>query len=540
MKKIILLSLTLHFSLFTFHSFAQMGEWTWMNGTDSVNSHGHYGTQGVFDSLNYPPAAYEACEWTDLNGNFWLFGGSNAYCDLWEFKPSINQWAWIKGPGIHDQYGIYGIQGVPSDTNNPGTRCYGITTWVDLSGNLWLFGGGGYALNSEGALNDLWKYNIATNEWTWMAGPDTADGYGSYGTILVSSPSNNPPPRSENNASWVDSIGNLWFFGGDGNRGAGNSYNSDLWKYDVSINQWTWMKGPNTGNQPGVYGIKGIPDSANNPGGRWCYAKWKDSNGDFWLFGGSDTSGGRNDLWRYNLITNEWTWMSGQNFPNDTGTSGTQCIANSMNTPSARIENRSCWTKACDNFINFGGVGPTLGDENMNDLWNYNVSSNQWTWMSGSVTSSTGHYGSKTISSPNNLPPGRRGSVGWSDNSGNLWLWGGSGDLGAFYNDMWRFVPDSTCPYLCNQTEGAKEIATQRKNIVEVYPNPVNNIVTIRNYELGIRNELDISDVLGKTVYHQALNKPNIQIDVSQWSNGVYFYKVTNSKETYRGKFVKE
>ena len=92
--------------------YCQQGQWTWMNGSDSVNAIGHYGTQGVFDSLNTPPALYEACEWTDNDGNFWLFGGlhpitSNFYGDLWEFNPNINQWAWIKGPGIPNQFGIY-------------------------------------------------------------------------------------------------------------------------------------------------------------------------------------------------------------------------------------------------------------------------------------------------------------------------------------------------------------------------------------------------------------------------------------------------
>src|ERR1035441_4073589 len=105
--------LTFHFSLFTFHSFAQQGQWTWMNGSNLTNQPGVYGMQGVFAAGNTPPALYEACEWTDKDGNFWLFGGQthlgSPYSDLWEFKPSINQWAWIKGPGIPGQSGIYEI-----------------------------------------------------------------------------------------------------------------------------------------------------------------------------------------------------------------------------------------------------------------------------------------------------------------------------------------------------------------------------------------------------------------------------------------------
>ena len=53
-------------------------------------------------------------------------------------------------------------------------------------------------------------------------------------------------------------------------------------------------------------------------------------------------------------------------------------------------------------------------------------------------------------------------------------------------------------------------------------------------------NELEITNVLGKTVFHQPLNKPNTQVDVSGFSTGVYFYQLTKNKETYRGKFIKQ
>src|ERR1017187_7833913 len=131
MKKIYFL---LIIGLMGVKGYGQPGEWTWMNGDSTCCSIGHFGTQGVFDALNTPPALYEACEWTDKDGNFWLFGGVynfNEFGDLWEFKPTINQWAWIKGPGIPLQNGIYGVQGIPSPTNNPGARGWGVPTFVD-------------------------------------------------------------------------------------------------------------------------------------------------------------------------------------------------------------------------------------------------------------------------------------------------------------------------------------------------------------------------------------------------------------------------
>src|ERR1041385_3719644 len=70
-------------------------------------------------------------------------------------------------------------------------------------------------------------------------------------------------------------------FGGDG---TGGKYN-DLWRYHLLTNSWTWMKGSQLINQPGVYGTRTVEGPGNLPGARSAYAKWKDINGTFWLFG---------------------------------------------------------------------------------------------------------------------------------------------------------------------------------------------------------------------------------------------------------------
>src|SRR5688572_14583417 len=122
------------------------GEWIWIHGTNINGSPGNFGVQGVPSATNDPPCLYEACEWTDLNGNFWLYGGwgaglGNPLADLWKYDPITNLWVWIKGPGINGIAPVYGVKGVPALTNTPGARAYGITSWVDLQGNFWLFGG---------------------------------------------------------------------------------------------------------------------------------------------------------------------------------------------------------------------------------------------------------------------------------------------------------------------------------------------------------------------------------------------------------------
>src|ERR1035438_613308 len=117
------------------------GQWTWMNGSNTTAQPGVYGAQGVFAPGNTPPSLYESCQWTDHAGNFWIFGGVGLYSDLWEFKPATNQWAWMKGPGIPGQAGVYGTQNVAAPGNNPGGRYYGMYTFTDNNGDLWMFGG---------------------------------------------------------------------------------------------------------------------------------------------------------------------------------------------------------------------------------------------------------------------------------------------------------------------------------------------------------------------------------------------------------------
>jgi hypothetical protein len=85
---------------------------------------------------------------------------------------------------------------------------------------------------------------------------------------------------------------------------------------------------------------------------------------------------------------------------------------------------------------------------------------------------------------------------------------------------------------------GINEISN--KNEISVYPNPASSTITFS--QLGIRNyELGITDVMGREVYHQPINNSTqTTINISQLSDGVYFYQLTNNTETNRGKFVVE
>jgi hypothetical protein len=58
-------------------------------------------------------------------------------------------------------------------------------------------------------------------------------------------------------------------------------------------------------------------------------------------------------------------------------------------------------------------------------MWRYDEHG-QWTWISGNSTGNqNGNYGTKGVTSPNNIPSSRRGPTKWIDYDGNLWIFGG-------------------------------------------------------------------------------------------------------------------
>lgn len=444
--------------LFTAGAWGQGGTWTWMRGSQLPNPVPVYGIEGVADPRDDPQGFYEAANWIDLQGNFWIFGGVDSACstgcseagDLWKYNPVNNVWTWVNGPEIPDQPGIYGTQGVPAPGNIPGARGWGCLSWTDNNGNLWLFGGSGHDVTGEtGDLSDLWKYDIANGEWTWVSGSMYANQLDVYGNYQQASDIAMPGGRQENCSAWVDNDNNLWLFGGLGLTG----FYNDMWRYNISTNQWAWMKGAQYAATTYSYGTIGVEDSNNLPPGRGTYTRWRDEDGNLYIWGGIksfDPEQLYSDVWKYNISTNNWTWVAGDSTINSDGDYNEYCEDNGKTGPMARGENRTAQTFACaDVFLTFGGftsnVNPDLAPS-LNDLWLFNTKTDEWRWISGSDTAnSAGNYGTQGIASVSNTPPGLFGGCMWVDKNGTFWFFGGQDINSYVYNAMWKFIPDTSC-----------------------------------------------------------------------------------------------
>ncbi|MEI7597597.1 MAG: gliding motility-associated C-terminal domain-containing protein [Bacteroidota bacterium] len=528
-----------------------MGEWTWMKGSTSQNSAGVFGTKGVPDINNYPPALYESCSWTDNDGNFWLFGGTGyfngyalMYNTLWKYSPLNNTWTWVSGSDISSDLGNYGVKGVPSSTNCPPAKGYGVMSWIDKNNCLWLFSG----CSPNSNVSDLWKYDISTNEWTWMSGSNSSN-IASYGTKGVPSINNCPPNITENNCTWVDNLNNLWFFGGATNDPNGLLlFCNDLWKYNSSSNEWTWVFGSATGNVPPVFGQKGVANANNDPGGRSSYSTFIDNDGNLSMFGSGSNfwgftgiGGMLNDIWKYNINDNNWTWTSGENTYLSQGTYGNVCEADNTFAPASRYEVRSSWTDSCGFWI-YGGFANGSAD-GYSDFWRYDYYTNTWTRINGTSNLNLQTvYGTIEVSSPTNTPGARGGAASWIDKFGHLWMFGGLLNSN-YYGDLWRFIPDSNCVKLCTKSpQPYIPIKQEEIPVLEIpnvfTPNSDNindgfNIIAknYKSYQLTVYNRWGL--IVFESSDNNVLWNGNYMNTGEKCTDGVYYYllNLTDKKE---------
>jgi N-acetylneuraminic acid mutarotase len=242
-----------------------------------------------------------------------------------------------------------------------------------------------------------------------------------------------------------------------------------------SAGNWAWMGGSSVAinckaipcpEQAGIYGVEYQFGATSLPGYRYGGATWTGADGRLWMFGGfgfdaNGNSGDLSDLWAFDPrlgAHGKWAWMGGRKTagPTGTGVYGTQYLSDTANLPGARSSSAT-WIDANGRLWLFGGVGiDSVGTTGLlNDLWVFDPASGahgQWTWISGSKTlppwtwsGASGISAAKGAFAATNTPGSRSVPVAWTDASGRMWLWSGSGydskGLWVDLEDWWVFDP---------------------------------------------------------------------------------------------------
>jgi alpha-tubulin suppressor-like RCC1 family protein len=360
---------------------------------------------------------------------------------------ALGGFIWMAGSQDIDTAGTYGIITTGSITNNPGARDSAMS-WIDSNGNYWIFGGEGFdSTGTWGNLNDLWKFDINSKWWIWMGGSDEVEPPAHYGTLYTEDSQNIPGGRQIAGATWTDSHGNFWLFGGYGYDSDGTfSYLNDLWKYSPSSGNWTWMGGSNLADDAGSFSTQGDSSTSNMPSSRYLAANWVDNEGNFWLFGGYgyDSEGSEmelNDLWKYNPSSKKWTWVSGPSIGDTGAVYGDLGVSSATFIPKSN-ESTVGWADKTGKFW--------LWEADTNNLWKFDPTTSQWAIISGSgnLNVTAGSWGTMGITDPTNQPSARAIAAAWLDKQGNFYIFGGSGfdsfDNWAHLRDLWMFNPTTS------------------------------------------------------------------------------------------------
>jgi hypothetical protein len=124
-------------------------------------------------------------------------------------------------------------------------------------------------------------------------------------TLNQFSPKNHPAVSGNGNQLIWKSNDNIYLYGNDGFNNIGTT---SFWVYNLTIKQWKCIQVKNLATS---YGQKGVFSATNCPGNRLNSITFTDNLGNLYLFGGGGYN--INDLWKYDIVLEQWAWISGYN-----------------------------------------------------------------------------------------------------------------------------------------------------------------------------------------------------------------------------------
>jgi hypothetical protein len=106
----------------------------------------------------------------------------------------------------------------------------------------------------------------------------------------------------------------------------------------------------------------------------------------------------------------------------------------------------------------------------------------------------------------------------------------------AHNQEGWLIKVDSIgCPYP-NCTVGIEEEG--KKVLVDVYPNPANEVLNLELQETGKAFEVELTDINGHVIYKSEIRNQKSEVSVSGYANGIYLLTLQNEEQRTSLKIV--
>jgi len=261
-------------------------------------------------------------------------------------------------------------------------------------------------------------------------------------------------------------------------------------------------------------------------GGRWGGASAL-INDILYIFGGMSDNGPQQSLFAYNIINNNWNWLS----PNGFAIPGIYGVISAQLGNNFYVSGGGMWS---------GKKNTMVDTEFSSSLYQFNVDT-----ISGNVTISE---------LSNNLPPSIFGA-GWMEvENGDTIMYsiGGitnistSGDT-TLTNNFYRYnITDNIVQQYdtITQTWGAVQSSINETEFkpsqeLSIFPNPVSTQI---NFALQTNERIKIIKIFNQNgqLIQQISNPKLNEIDFTDKTTGLYFIRIDTEKNYYLGKVIKQ
>jgi hypothetical protein len=113
--------------------------------------------------------------------------------------------------------------------------------------------------------------------------------------------------------------------------------------------------------------------------------------------------------------------------------------------------------------------------------------------------------------------------------------------VGQLYEEKFNACFDITRDFLYNHLSFPVPVPEWDEKLVQVYPNPATDMLTISFGEAMSSKayNMTVVDVMGRKLFSGSVSSQEICLDVSQWPSGVYFVQMEQDGQHFGRKFMK-